>query len=210
VGLAPRWLDGLDILARTTGLAAAIVPHYDNAEGGDHDTRFCYVGEARLRALEAQLPPDVFVLGVDGHTALVLDLDAGTATVAGLGGVTIRACGRSEHLPSGSRLPTEELARIAVRLGAEAAAGTEPNGYAAGPATAADEPDAEPSEPAMDPALAALVTTLLELRSRARATEDWRAADYIRDRLAEAGVEVRDNAEGASSWDWYRISDSNR
>jgi hypothetical protein len=85
VGEAPRWLDGLDLLG-PLGLPVAVVPHYDNAEGGNHDTRFCYLGERRLTILEADLPPEVFILGVDGHTALVLDLDAGSATVMGLGG----------------------------------------------------------------------------------------------------------------------------
>ena len=49
VGEEPRWLDGLDLLGAATGLRAAVVPHYDNAEGGNHDTRFCYMGERRLR-----------------------------------------------------------------------------------------------------------------------------------------------------------------
>jgi cysteinyl-tRNA synthetase len=43
------------------------------------------------------------------------------------------------------------------------------------------------------------VTTLLELRDRARAAKDWPAADLIRTRLTEAGVEVRDSADG-STW----------
>jgi len=43
------------------------------------------------------------------------------------------------------------------------------------------------------------VTTLLELRNRARATRDWALADLIRDRLIEAGVSVADGAE-SSSW----------
>ena len=86
VGEDPTWLQGLDLLGAATGLRAAVVPHYDNAEGGNHDTRFCYMGERRLRILEGQLPPDTFVLGVDSHTALVLDLDRGTASVSGLGG----------------------------------------------------------------------------------------------------------------------------
>ena len=45
VGAEPTWLEGLDLLGRATGLRAAVVPHYDNAEGGNHDTRFCYIGE---------------------------------------------------------------------------------------------------------------------------------------------------------------------
>ena len=65
--------------AAEIGLEVAVVPHYDNAEGGGHDTRFCYLGERRLSALEPQLPDGAWVLGVDEHTALVIDLDAGTA-----------------------------------------------------------------------------------------------------------------------------------
>ena len=51
-GEAPAWAEGLDLL----GGPVAVIPHYDNAEGGHHDTRFCYLGERRLRLLEAQMP----------------------------------------------------------------------------------------------------------------------------------------------------------
>jgi hypothetical protein len=112
VGEAPRWIDGLDLLT-PLGLAVAVVPHYDNAEGGNHDTRFCYLGERRLRALEADLPDDVFILGVDGHTALVLDLDAGSATVSGLGTVTVRKDGRSTVFSAGSDLTIADLVAAA-------------------------------------------------------------------------------------------------
>ena len=108
VGEAPRWLQGLDLLT-SLGLPVAVVPHYDNAEGGNHDTRFCYMGERRLRVLEAELPEEVFILGVDGHTALVLDLDARSASVVGLGTVTVRKDGRSMVFPAGSEVPIAEL-----------------------------------------------------------------------------------------------------
>ena len=116
VGEDPRWLDGLDLLGAATGLRVAVVPHYDNAEGGTHDTRFCYMGERRLRLLEAGLPEGAFVLGVDGHTALLLDLEAGTASVAGLGGVTVRVAGRSAVFPAGSEIAIAELGEAARRL----------------------------------------------------------------------------------------------
>ncbi|MEA3018655.1 MAG: hypothetical protein QOI47_179, partial [Actinomycetota bacterium] len=67
VGAAPHWLDGLDLLAES-GLDAAVIPHYNNAEGGTHDTRFCYLGERRLAMMESELPAGAFVLGVDEHT----------------------------------------------------------------------------------------------------------------------------------------------
>ena len=119
VGDAPAWLPGLDLLGPATGLSAAVVPHYDNAEGGNHDTRFCYIGERRLRMLERAMPAGTFVLGVDSHTALVLDLERRTATVIGLGGVTVRADGRSRVFPNGTEIPIDALAAAAdeVRAG---------------------------------------------------------------------------------------------
>jgi hypothetical protein len=119
VGEAPRWLEGLDLLT-PIGLPVAVVPHYDNAEGGNHDTRFCYLGERRLRMLEAELPADVFILGVDGHTALVLDLDAGSGSVLGLGTVTVRKDGRSTVFAAGSNVSIADL--IAAAHGSAPAA----------------------------------------------------------------------------------------
>ena len=110
VGEEPRWLDGLDLFGTATGLTVAVIPHYDNAEGGTHDTRFCYLGERRLAMLERDLPAGAFVLGVDEHTACVLDLVAGTVTVEGLGHVTIRRGGQSRQLAVGTTVPLAELA----------------------------------------------------------------------------------------------------
>jgi hypothetical protein len=139
VGEAPRWLDGLDLLT-PIGLPVAVVPHYDNAEGGNHDTRFCYLGERRLRVLEEELPPEVFILGVDGHTALVLDLDAGSGSVLGLGSVTVRKDGRSTVFAAGSEMALGDL--VAAAHG-ERTAGL---ALARGPARAAGEA-ALPSAP---------------------------------------------------------------
>ena len=106
-----------------------MVPHFDNAEGGNHDTRFCYMGERRLRSLEDQLPAGVSILGVDSHTALILDLDQRTAKVAGLGGVTVRVGGRATVFPSGSEVAIDTLAEVAAGLatGGHADIGWEPD-----------------------------------------------------------------------------------
>jgi hypothetical protein len=116
VGAEPHWLEGLDLLA-AAGLRAAVVPHYDNAEGRNHDTRFCYLGERRLAALEAELPDGAFVLGVDEHTGLVLDLDSGRAEVVGRGGVTVRVRGRSTAVPSGTTMAVEDIAALGSGAG---------------------------------------------------------------------------------------------
>lgn len=109
-GEAPHWLPGLDLLAEA-GLSAAVIPHYNNAEGGTHDTRFCYMGEERLAVMERDLPAGAFVLGVDEHTGLVLDLDAGTASVVGLGVVTIRHDGHSREIATGTMVSITDLGR---------------------------------------------------------------------------------------------------
>jgi cyanophycinase-like exopeptidase len=275
VGAEPAWVPGLDLLGRLTGLRAVVVPHYDNNEGGHYDTRFCYLGEPRLARLEGELPDEVGVLGVDEHTALVLDLRARTARVTGNGVVTLRRRGRSTTYPDGAVLAFDALDAL---LRGEAA----PEGAAAGAAGAVDEgaagaeaPDgaavavaarpgpppslraeAEAARAAFDAALAGLdvdgcvgavleldgaivswgsdtdvddadlarrtlramivtlgdlardgardprdvvgpfVTALVELRARAREHRDWATSDLLRDRLAAAGVEVRDTPEG--------------
>ncbi len=268
VGEAPHWLPGLDLLGGATGLRAAVVPHYDNAEGGNHDTRFCYMGERRLSMLEAMLPEGAFILGVDSHTALLLDLDAGTASVAGLGGVTVRVGGRSTRFASGASCAISALGDAARGLAegqstedvhSAALAGSSSSERPTRPAAPMREqmqelegtfiaalevgrvPDAVAAlleldetvearvragedSPDLDNAsatfralvirlgeraatggadpraeLGPLVDTLLELRERARAAKDWPVADLIRDRLAAAGIEVRDGADG-STW----------
>ncbi len=140
VGHPIHWLDGLDLLSPLGfGAHCVVVPHFDNAEGGTHDTRFCYMGERRLAVMEALLPPDAWVLGVDEHTALVFDLDEGDATVTGRGVVTVRRRGVAERFPAGTRMPMTSL--VAAARGAR-----ESGGAAASPPDAARAP-AESEEP---------------------------------------------------------------
>ena len=107
-GGALRWLAGLDLLG-PLGLTVAVIPHYDNAEGGRYDTRHCYLGERRLALMERELPAGAAVLGVDEHTAVLIDLRTEGIEIRGRGGVTVRRAGHSVVLPSGTRLPIAEL-----------------------------------------------------------------------------------------------------
>ncbi|MEI6375048.1 MAG: hypothetical protein WCP26_14805 [Actinomycetes bacterium] len=113
VGQEPRWLEGLDVLGRATGLRAAIVPHFDNAEGGTHDTRFCYMGERRLASLIDQLPDDAFVLGIDEHTGVVIDVASGEIEIVGRGRVTVRTHSSSTEFRPGDALTVTRIAEIA-------------------------------------------------------------------------------------------------
>jgi len=137
-GIDPYLADGLDLLGSLTGVRAMVIPHFDNAEGGSHDTRFCYLGERRLELLERRLPPDVGVLGVDEHTALVIDLEAETAVVKGNHLLTIRRAGESREFPAGTVLPLAELA--ALLRGVEALHGHAVTTPAVGVPTVGGEP----------------------------------------------------------------------
>jgi Peptidase family S51 len=271
VGADPHWLDGLDLFS-VLGLKIAMIPHYDNAEGGTHDTRFCYLGERRLAVLERELPADAAVLGVDEHTALLIDLGTRRAEVRGRGGATVRKAGVSTVLPAGSRIALADLAAM-VRSGgpapgqalghvgpdgrppsagrpAAAAEGQAQEGRALNEVTedaagrfeaaARDRDGAAMAEAVLDleaaieawstdtdendnadraravlrglvarlgrtaqdgladPAdrLRPALEPLVALRDRLRAGRDYAAADVIRDALAEAGVELRDSADG--------------
>jgi cyanophycinase-like exopeptidase len=108
VGQDVQRLDGLDVLS-AIGINAAVIPHYDNAEGGNHDTRFCYLGETRLRMFEKMLDDDTYVLGIDEHTGLVVDLDASVAKVVGNGTVTLRLRENSYTYETGSTIPLTTL-----------------------------------------------------------------------------------------------------
>jgi hypothetical protein len=122
VGDDPTWAPGLDLLSDILGPNVAVIPHWDNAEGGTHDTHYCYLGERRLRLLEDQQPPDGWILGVDEHTGLIIDLDDSSAAVVGNGQVTVRHHGRSAALPTGTTLELAELVQLARALPAGRAA----------------------------------------------------------------------------------------
>ena len=107
-GEEPYWLEGLNLLGEF-GIPAVVIPHYNNAEGGHHDTRFCYLGETRLNMLEQQLDDGEYVLGVDEHTGIVIDLNERTAEVVGNGVVTLRVKGNSTTFASGEVLSLEQL-----------------------------------------------------------------------------------------------------
>jgi cyanophycinase-like exopeptidase len=205
VGEPPHWLEGLDIL-REAGIDGAVIPHFNNAEGGTHDTRFCYMGERRLRLLESMLDEDAAVLGVDEHTACILDLDAGTATVRGNGGVTLRRGGRERRFESGTTVPID-----ALRPGGEAVVAA--TGRPAPSSAPPDAPVPRAGDPfldgveehrrafehalearAVDAALAALLALDGHLWDWSRDTLDSDAMDRARSRQRTMLVQLGDLA----------------
>lgn len=216
VGQSPYWEQGIDLLQHV-GLRAAVVPHFNNAEGGTHDTSCCWIGRRRLDTLRRQAP-DLAVLGIDEHTAVVID--AGRATVHGQGSAYVLSGERSTTHPTGTTFDlAAELAApsslVTGPVGASSDQGKEP-GTDLAAAIAARQAGAVVdalthglgSDHARAALLAALepvlargwsepdVALLLEARQLAREDKQWPLSDLLRDGLAALGVVVEDTADG--------------
>lgn len=210
VGTAPHWLEGLDLLS-AAGLSCVAIPHFDNAEGSNYDTRFCYLGERRLNLLESLLPEDVATLGIDEHTALILDLVADTAEVTGRGRAYWRNGGTTRVLENGVTTPLNELRHAGpprlrqvappVQLDIDFVSLTkviESSGEAATEALALILRSTQIGVPSKVE-FAALVERILDLRQRTKADGNYQLADELRDILTNAGIEIQDRP-GATTW----------
>lgn len=228
VGQDLHWIHGLDLLGRF-GFELAIVTHWDNAEGGTHDTRACFMGMERFERLRSLLPPSAVVLGIDEHTACTLDLERGTARVMGRGGVSIlRTDATLQHRagqtfaldelrsPPEYPLPTPTVPAAdlpdAQRTLAQASILMANGDLAAGLRLAAASASPDLAAVLLQGARALeqaanspehtkpLVDLLIEVRSELRSSGLWHLADLVRQRLAELGIAVRDTPNG-TQWE---------
>ena len=58
--------------------------------------------------------------------------------------------------------------------------------------------------PKPQPAESERIVELLAQRTLARANKDWRESDRLRDELAKIGVAIKDNKDGATTWEFKR------
>ena len=304
-GADPAWAQGTNLLERLTGLRAALIPHYDNTEGGTPLHALLLPRRAAARLLEGSLPEGVArhrgrrAHGADlrprrGHgeragqrhrdrparrgiRVLPTARSCRSPTWPGARGATgPRESGRGQRTgpgpterrtsrPPPGRRKTEpgQAAPGRAEVGARGGGADGPGPDGAGPgrprrapptslraaadraradfATALAARDADAAAAAVldleqaitdwtadtlqsddndharrtlrgmvlelaavareglaDPAarIAPLVDALIEQRAAARGARDFAAADALRDRLAAAGVEVRDSPSG--------------
>lgn len=181
-GAGLEWLPGLDLMG-AIGLNCVVLPHYNNAEGRDYDTSRCYIGERRLRLLEEMLAPDVGVLGVDEHTAAVIDLEHRTLSVTGKGQAHWRVNGQVNDFANASVIPLDDLGADTRTL--EAVQELAPPSVAV-----VDESELV----ALRQAQERLADALNAIRATARAQGQYGIADEIRDALNASGIVVRDGA----------------
>ena len=188
VGQDLHWQPGLDLLGPFGG-RIVVVPHWNNHEGGEElDTSHSYMGLERFERLYAMLPPDVDILGVDEHTAVILDFLDNRVLVLGRGGMTwLHHAGESLRVEAGGAIALETLSLgrpTSPQDGISAAVWELAQRALEG---AGSKDVSEPTD---------LVQTLVAERSAARARGDWAAADQFRDRITTEGWEIRDTPDG--------------
>jgi hypothetical protein len=201
------WLSGLDILG-PYGYHLTIVPHWNNKEGGaDLDTSHCFMGLERFERLQSLLPPQETILGIDEHTACILDLSAEQGQVIGRGTLTLlhedmppmvyRAGdvfplavlrGEAHSHPERLYTPVSPAALLPLDDADEETRGS--LGISGLDASDAAEDHDAPSLPA------AMIDALLEIRGELRREKRWALADKLRDALKEAGIVIEDTPEG--------------
>lgn len=100
VGTDPHWLEGTNLLNYATGLNAVVIAHYNNTQGGTHDTRYCFIGQKRMDILERQLDGEA-ILGIDEHTGIQFELESKTFEVLGKGKITFKKDGETREYSKG-------------------------------------------------------------------------------------------------------------
>ncbi|MBN1439528.1 MAG: hypothetical protein JW929_08970 [Anaerolineales bacterium] len=186
VGEDPEWKPGLDLFAGL-GWKLAVVSHWNNTDGGEElDTSRCFIGRERFDVMLGMLPPEAAVLGLDEHTAAILNWESGRASVEGRGAVTVLRGGEERVHPAGEEFPLEELGEYRMP--------SKP--FGAGEDVWKDVSDRRSAGETV-PVPPAQVAEMIARRERARRTGDYAAADALRTDIERLGWTVMDTPRGS-------------
>lgn len=108
VGQPLHWVAGLDLLG-AFGLRLIVIPHWNNAEGGTHDTSHCFMGSTRFDKLVSILEEPSPVLGLDEHTACIIDFTSRSFQIYGIGRAILQHHGNTQYFISDKTYPLELL-----------------------------------------------------------------------------------------------------
>jgi hypothetical protein len=131
------------------------------------------------------VPAENETIGLDEHTGLIVDFEAGVCEVSGVSSVSlVRAC-NPEMFASGSRFPLSELGDFQIPEPIEKDI----------PADVWDmclnAPPLEEDRPSEE------VLSLVQQRATARANKNWAESDRLRDEIAAQGWTVQDSRDGS-------------
>ncbi|MBI2847323.1 MAG: hypothetical protein HYX82_05515 [Chloroflexi bacterium] len=182
-----HWHPGLDLFG-PYGLSLVFISHWNNQEGGDElDTSRCYMGRSRFEGLLDILPSKATVIGIDEHTALIVNIAEEICHVMGRGSVAILRRGEEQRTFHTGTLGLAALGDFQM-VGPET--GIPPD--LSERVLLAQEHISTEITPEPPPE----VLLLVQMREAARAHHNWAAADDLRNRIAELGWQINDTKAG--------------
>jgi hypothetical protein len=185
VGQDVSFMPGLDLFADLTP-PLSIIPHWNNTDGGDEvDTSRCFIGLERFNQWCNLLPAAHTTIGLDEHTAIIIDFVTGKCTISGLSSVTLLKSCKSEIFPTGSEFPISELG--VFTWSEDTASGISARAWEM--IKCAEQVDGSEETPAE-------LANLVKERQQARSRQDWATADTLRLKMAMLGWRVLDTPEG--------------
>ena len=185
VGQDVHVVDGLNLFA-DFGLHVSFTPHWNNTDGGvDLDTSRCFIGMDRFAEWSRLVPSTNATIGLDEHTGLLVDFEAGLCEVSGVSSVTLARAHNPEMYPSGSKFSLSELGHVILPdpLAKDIPAHVWDMVLNAPPLV--DE-DAPPQD----------VIALADKRLSARVNKNWAESDKLRDEISALGWIVQDAKDG--------------
>ena len=183
-GTKLHWTEGLNFLGQY-GLNLTFIPHWNNLEGGNElDTSHCYMGEKRFLQLKSLLESSTTVVGIDEHTALIIDIGSRQCHVLGKGSVTIIHSEAKSKIFSGGYFSLSELGEPYIPK----------QGLVRYKSVLPWITKLQTSLP-VQPSKAVL--DVCSSREEARKTGDWGLSDLLRNQLQYMGWRVDDTKEGA-------------
>jgi len=182
-----QWYPGLDLFS-PYGLSLVFISHWNNREGGaELDTSHCYMGQARFQQLLAILPSDANIVGIDEHTALIIDPVNRECHVMGRGTVNLLKQGREQRYVHGQTFSISELGSFQSIEPQKGIATTVWESVRATKAEAATVLNINPPYE---------ISKLVETREADRSRGDWEKADALRKRIMDLGWQVKDTTNG--------------
>lgn len=184
VGQDIHSVPGLNLF-KDFGATVSFIPHWNNAEGGDDvDTSRCFVGRERFDIWCNSLPGENTTVGLDEHTGLILDFEAGQCEVSGVSSVSLVHDCEAKIFPAGAKFPITALGLPGT-----------PEPFEEGISERAwdlvnNAPEIEDQQPSQE------VLALLEQRQQARVGKQWAESDRLREQISALGWTVQDTKDG--------------
>lgn len=184
VGTELFWEPGLNLLAEI-GLPITVVSHWNNQEGGKNlDTSRCFMGKKRFEQLRKLLPDNEVFLGIDEHTAVIINPNYHSFSVEGKGVATVLVGEKEKQFFPGVSYDVESILTTTIIEATEA------------PVEKKIEKEEEKELPLDISALPSDIQSLIHQRDIAKNALDFATSDQLREKLKHQGYEVRDSVAG--------------